>query len=156
MEHAAHVTHPCSFRKRIVSHAPLPSFAVAQAPAFNSNPIVEMGDLTAKAAISRAGTLVARIGPAPKQVQFQLVRSAVAKLANGVEQQFRFTARMADGSYYNNRNDAYVSPGARGMSDKAVFPTYIHLMLSYKSAQGVQKNATRLGRGRWRGSVKYW
>lgn len=89
-----------------------------------------MGDLTAKAAISRAGTLVTSIGPAPKQVQFQLVKSAVAKLANGVEQQFRFTARMADGSYYSNRNDAYVGPGARGTSEEAALSPHTAPMLS--------------------------
>lgn len=68
-----------------------------------------MGDLTARPLIARAGTLIGNIGPTPNQVAFQLANSAVARLVNGAEVQFRFTARMADGSYYSNRDDSYVS-----------------------------------------------
>ena len=80
----------------------------AQSPAFNGDPIVEMADLTAKALIANAGTLIGSIGQAPRQVQFQLAPRAATQLANNKEMQFRFTAKYPDGSWYTNRNDAYV------------------------------------------------
>lgn len=78
---------------------------VDMSPAFNGNPLLEIGDFSALPRVANAATVIGTIPPAPTSLRFQLKPSVATRLENNKEVQFRLIARTQDGMYYTNHND---------------------------------------------------
>jgi hypothetical protein len=70
--------------------------------------LLEVNDVTAPATVYKAGTVIGTIPSAPTKVQIQLSSTAARAIMNNRETQFRLVLRSEDGTFFTNRDDAYV------------------------------------------------